>query len=168
MYVTMETFGFGLSLLSAVNLRKQTSIQRSLRSRPAQSLLVRFVRYTEIHIQNLYICEKPQSEQCWYSFSHVIQRKSDWKASAGSRDWQCEQKHCQLFSTHCHFDWACCSWALTRSQGQLRSDSGSEARTTQCQALNWACAWAFCSQHVEQICRVSRSDWKAATDCEKS
>src|SRR5436190_22412023 len=33
--------------------RRSTSIQCSLRSRPAQSLLVRFVRYAEIHIQNL-------------------------------------------------------------------------------------------------------------------
>ena len=109
-------------------------------------------------------CEKSQSEQCWYSSSHVIQHESDWKASAGSRDWQSEPTRCQLFSTR----QACCSWALTRSREQLRSDSGTGARAMRHQALDWACAWAFHSQHVQQVCRNSRSSWKAAAGCEKS
>ena len=44
----------------------------------------------------------------------------------------------------------------------------SEARATQCQTLDWVFVWAFCSWHVEQICRVLTSDWKTATDHKKS
>ena len=47
---------------------RETSIQCLLCSWSAQNLLIRFVRYTEIHIQNLYICEKSQSEQCDIKF----------------------------------------------------------------------------------------------------
>ncbi len=87
---------------------------------------------------------------------------------------------------HC-FGWAGCSWASTRHQRLLRSDSDSEARATRHQgplrsdsgsevrATRWGTDWAlkeafdqaFHSWHVEQVFRVLDPDWKAATGRKK-